>query len=89
MPTFDNKSLKNVTLKSTTTRQCYTYTTVLSNSYLKSPSIHNDTTYDNLSNTTYELNVLSIDNEWGYHAIKYGEASLNIQHNRSTNQTLK
>ena len=71
MSTFDNKSLKNVTLKSTTTCQCSTSKTVSSNSYLNSPSIHNYTTYDNFSNTTYEVYVPPIENEWEYYAIKY------------------
>ena len=64
MSIFDNKSLKKVTLQSTTTHQCYTSKTVKSNSYLKSPSFQNNTTSDNFSNTTYEVDVPSIDYEW-------------------------
>ena len=63
MSTFYKNSLNKVPLKSTTTRQCYTYKTFSSNSYLTSPSISNDTTYDNFINTTYEVGVTSIDNE--------------------------
>ena len=36
--------------------------TVESNIYLIGPSIHNDTTSDNFSNTTYEVDVLTIEN---------------------------
>ena len=64
IPTFDNKSLKKVTLKSTTIHQCSTSKTVKSNSYLTSPSFHYDNTSDNFSNATYELYVPSIDNGW-------------------------
>ena len=62
--TFENKSLKKVTLKSTTTRQCSTSKTVSSNSYLISLSIHNDTPSDNFRNNTYEVYVPSIDSGW-------------------------
>ena len=62
MSTFDNKSLKNVTLKFTTTHQCYTYKTVKENIYINSRSIHNETTSDNVRNTTYEVYVPSIEN---------------------------
>ena len=62
MSAFENKSLKNVTLKSTTTHQCSTSETVKSNSYLTSPSIHNDITSDHSINTTYEVYVTSIHN---------------------------
>ena len=62
MSSFDNKSLKNVTLKSTTTRQCSTSKTVSSNSYLISLSIHNDTPSDNFRNNTYEVDAPSIEN---------------------------
>ena len=89
MSNFDNKSLKNVTLKSTTTHQCSTLKTVKSNSYLASLSIHNDTTYDKFSNNTYEVYLQSIENEWVYYAIIYGKESFNGQHNRSKKQTLK
>ena len=64
MPTFDKRSLKKVTLKSRTTHQCSTSKIVKYNSYLTSPSIHNDTTYDTFINITYEVDVPSIDNEW-------------------------
>ena len=63
MSDFDNKSLKKVTLKSTTTRQCYTFKTVKSNIYLTSQSINNDTTYDNCSNNICEVDLPSIVNE--------------------------
>ena len=53
MSTFDNKSLKNITDKYTTTHQCYTSKTIKSNSYLISPSTQNYTTCDNFSNTIY------------------------------------
>ena len=89
MSTFDNKSLKKVTLKSTTTHQWYTSKTVKSNSYLTSPSIHNDTTSDNFINTTYEVDAPSIDNVWEDYARKYKEEYLDSQHNRYTNQTLQ
>ena len=59
-----NKLLKKVTLKSITTRQCSTSKNSSSNSYLSSPLSHDDTTYDNFSNTKYEVDVPSIDNEW-------------------------
>ena len=68
MSHFDNKSLKRFTIKSTSTRQCSTSKTVKSNSYLTSASIHNDTTSYNFRNNTYEVNVLSIENEWEYYA---------------------
>ena len=89
MSTFDNKPFKKVTLKSTTTFQCYNYKTVQSNSYLASPLIHNYTTSDDFSNITYEIYVPSIDNDWVYRARKYGEEYFNSQHNRSTKETLK
>ena len=73
MSNFDNKLLKNVTLKSTTTHQCSTSKTIKSNSYITSPSIHNDTNSDKFINTTYEVDLPSIDNEWEYYSIKYGE----------------
>ena len=63
MSNFDDKSLKRVTLKSTTTNHCCTSKTVKSNSFLTSPSIQNETTSDNFSNTTYEIYVTSIDNK--------------------------
>ena len=72
MSTFDKKSLNKLNLKSTTTRQCSTSQTVSSNSYLTSPSIHNETTSDNFSNTTYEVYVPSSDNEWKYYTRKDG-----------------
>ena len=53
MSTFDKKSLNKVTLKYTTTCQYSTSKAVSSNSCLTSPSIRNDTTSDNFSNTTY------------------------------------
>ena len=62
MSTFDNNSLKKISLKSTTTRQFYTPRTVRINSYLTSTSIHNDTKSDNFSKTTYELDIQSIEN---------------------------
>ena len=88
MSTFDNKSLKKNTLKFKTTHKCSASKTFSSNSYLTSPSIHNETTSDNFINTKYEVDLPSIYNEWKYYTIKYGEEYLNIQHNRSTNQTL-
>ena len=60
-----------------------------SNSYLTSPSIQNDTTFDKFINTTYEVDVPVIDNEWKYYIIKYGKEFLNSLYNRSTKKTLK
>ena len=57
MSNFDNKSLKKVMLKYTITHQCYNSRTIKSNSYLNSTPINNDTTSDNFSNTTYEVDV--------------------------------
>ena len=57
MSTFDNTSLKKVTLKSTTTHHCYISNTVKSNIYLTSLPNHNDTTSDCFSNTTYEVDA--------------------------------
>ena len=64
MSTCDNKLLKNVALKSTTTHQCSTSKTVKSNIYLTSQSTNNDTTSDNFINTTYKVDITSIENEW-------------------------
>ena len=64
MSTCDNKLLKNVALKSTTTHQCSTSKTVKSNIYLTSQSTNNDTTPDNFINTTYKVDITSIENEW-------------------------
>ena len=61
MSTFDNKLLKKFTIKFTTKHQCSTSKTVKSNSYITSKSINNDTNSDNLSNSTYKLDVTSID----------------------------
>ena len=61
MSNFDNNSLKNVTLKSTTTHQCSTLKTVKLYSYLTITSTHNGITYDNFRNATYEVYVPSID----------------------------
>ena len=72
MSNFDNRSLKNGTLKSTTTHQCYISKNVKPNIYLTSPSIQSDTTSDNFINTIYELYVPSIENYWEYYARKYG-----------------
>ena len=83
MSTFDNKSLKTVTLKSTTTRQCSDSKTVSSKNYLTSPLINNDTTSGNFINAIYEVDAPSIYNEWEYYARKYGEEYFNSQHNRS------
>ena len=62
MSIFDNKSLKNITIKFTTTNECSTSNYVKSNVYLNSPSIHNDTTYDNFRYTTYDADVPPIEN---------------------------
>ena len=59
---FYNRSLKKYALKSTITHEFFTSKTVKSNSYHTSPSINNDTTSDNFSNTKYETDVLSIYN---------------------------
>ena len=77
IPNFYNNLLNRATLKSTTTRKCYTFKTVLSYSYLTSTSIPNYTTYDNFGNTSYEVYVPLIDNEWEYYEVKDGEESLN------------
>ena len=45
------------------TDQCSTSKIYSSNSYLTSTLIHNDTPSDNFINTTYEVDVPSIDNE--------------------------
>ena len=89
MSTFDNKSLKKVTLKSTTTHQCSTSKNDKSNCYLTSPSIHNYTTSDNFSNTKYEVDVPLIYNEWEDYARKDEESYLNSNHNMSTKHTIK
>ena len=57
MSKFDNTSLKKVTLKYTITHECSTSKIIKSDSYLKSPPIHNETTSDNFINTTYEVDV--------------------------------
>ena len=62
MSTFDNKSLNNVTLKSTTTRQCSNYNNVSSSSYRTIPSINNYTASDKFINTTYNVYAPLIDN---------------------------
>ena len=62
MSSFDNKLLKEVTLKSTTTRYCSTSNFVKSNSYLKSLSINNDNTSDNFSINKFEKDVTSVEN---------------------------
>ena len=71
-----------VTLKSKTTHECSNSKTVKSNIYLTILSINNDTTSDNFINTTYEVYVLSIENDWEDYAIKYGKESLNINQKR-------
>ena len=81
--------MKKVTIKYTTTHQCFTSKPVKSNSYITCPSIKNDTASDNVSNTTYEVDVTSTDNEWKYCQIKYGEEYFNSNHSRSTKNTLK
>ena len=63
MKSFDKTSLKNVTLNYTTTHECYTSNYVKSNSDLNSPLIHNETTSNNFSITTYGEHVPPIDNE--------------------------
>ena len=73
MSAFDTKSLKKFTLKSKTKHPCSTSKTVKSNTYLISTSIQNDATSDNFSNTTNEVYVPSLDNEWEDYSIKYGE----------------
>ena len=83
--TFEKKSLKKVTLKTTTTRQCSTSKTVSSNSYLISLSIHNETSSDNFIKNRYEVYVPSIYSGWEDYARKDREEYLNIQQNRSTN----
>ena len=60
---FDKRSLKNVSFKSTNTHECSTLDSIKSNRYLNSLSIHNDTTNDNFRNTTYDAYVPSIENE--------------------------
>ena len=62
MSDFYNKSLKNITLKSTTTYQCSTSKKFISNSYITSPSIENGANSDNFSDTTYEVDVTSNEN---------------------------
>ena len=80
--------MNKVSLRSITTCQCYTPKKVSSNSYLISKSINNDNTSDNCSNNKYGLYVTSIENEWEYYEIKYGEEYLNSQSNRFIKQTL-
>ena len=65
-------NLEKFTHKYTTTHQRDSSKTVQSNSYFTSSPICNDETSDNLRNTTYEVDVPSIDNEWEDYAIKYG-----------------
>ena len=89
MSNCDNNSLKNVTLKYTSTHQFYTSKSVKSKCYLTSTSIHSDTTSDEFSNTTYEVDVPLIGNYWVDYAGKDGWKYLNSRHNSSTNQTLK
>ena len=89
MSTFDNNSLKQVTLKYTTTNQCSTSKTFKSNDYLTTPSIHNDTNSDKLINTKYEVYIPLIEYEWEDYSRKYWEGYLNIHHTRSKNQKLK
>ena len=89
MSNFDNKSLKNIALKSTSTHQYSTSKTVKSNRYLTGTEIHNDTTYDNFSNTTYGVDVPQIENDYEYYARKFGEEYLNSNHNRSIKHTPK
>ena len=62
MSSFYNKSLKKVTLKSTTIHECSTLNNFKANGYLNIPSIKNDTISDNFSNTTYKADVPSIEN---------------------------
>ena len=62
MSYFENNLLKKFTLKSTTKRQCSTSKTVKSNNYLTSPTNNNDTTSDHFIDTTYEVDILSMDN---------------------------
>ena len=64
MSSFDNKSLKNFTLKSTTTFEFSTCNYVQSSSYINSPSIHNGKTSDNFTNTIFESDLPSVDNDW-------------------------
>ena len=71
MSSFDNKSLKKVTLKSTSTHKCSTSNSVKKN--LNIPSIQDDTTSNNFSSTKYEEYEPPIDNKWEDYASKYGE----------------
>ena len=89
MSNFDDKSLKNVTLKSRTTHKCFTSKTIKSNIYLNSSSIQNNNTSQNNISTLNGVYEPSIYNEWEDYAIKYGEEYLNSHRTRSTKQTLK
>ena len=64
MSIFDNMSLKNLYFQYTSTHERYILHYVKENLYLNIISIHNDTTYEHLSSTTYGSYVPSIDNEW-------------------------
>ena len=57
MSDLDNKSLKNVTIKFTTTLQYSTSKNVSLDSYFTSPLMHNVTILDNFSNTKYKVYV--------------------------------
>ena len=54
MSSFENRSLKKFTHKTTTKHEYSTSTYVKSNSYLNSPYINNYTTPDHFKNRTYE-----------------------------------
>ena len=62
MSILDNRSLKKVTLKSTTTHGCFASNYFESNSYHNGPSIQNDTTSGNFIDTKYEAYEPSNDN---------------------------
>ena len=68
MSIFDHKSLKKVTLKSTTTHECSTLKTVKSSIILPVHQFIMAPLLVFFINNTYESDVPSIDNEWEYYS---------------------
>ena len=65
-------------LKYISTYECYTLDCSKSNSYLNRPSIHNNTTSYNYSNTLYASDLASINNDWDVYSRKDRGESLKI-----------
>ena len=89
MQTFVNKSSKNAYLWSKSAPEFCALCSVKSYRYINSTPLKNGTTYEKLIYTTSEVHITSIDNEWEDYTRKYGEQSLDSQHNRSKKQKLK